>query len=85
MLAPAIRHEAEELRVEKRHQIDGRRPGLPLRNHSSRGGGGSRLDRRDSVHSSSDRGENRKPMRRVKTKRAGDRDVRGWFASNHRR
>lgn len=31
------------------------------------------------------RGENRKPMRRVKTKRGGDRDVRGWFASNHRR
>lgn len=83
MLAPATRHEAEELRVEKRHQM---MEGVPvcLFVHLFTGVGGSRLGRRDPIHTSSDEGPNHKPMWRADRRRGGDRDVRGWFASSHR-
>jgi hypothetical protein len=40
---------------------------------------------RDPIHTSSDEGRHHNPMWRADRRRVGDREVRGWFASSHRR
>jgi hypothetical protein len=82
LLAPAARHGAEELRVEKRHQM---MEGVPVCSKpisfTGRRWMQTRLTRPDS-HELRE-GLHRNSMRRADRRRGSDKDVRGRFASSH--